>query len=148
MTASGILVISQGLLVPARANSNFGTVQITASTNESVNGYTAGAVPMFSILNSQEGENNQPCVGYAEQNPDHILQVTTLLSEVIIKVSSNGGDTTLMIEAPDNTIYCSDDGNDSDAVITGQNWSSGEYKVWVGTFDSGQRYDYTLEINQ
>ena len=132
---------------PAQADSNFGTVQITSSSNESVNGYTAGTVPLFAILNVREDQNNQPCVGYAERNPDHILQVATTLSALIIEVNSNGGDTTLMIETPDHTIYCSDDGNDADAVITGQDWGVGDYKVWVGAFDAGQRYDYTLEIN-
>lgn len=147
-TASGMLMLSSTWVAPAQADSNFGTVRITSSSDAAVDGYTAGSVPLFAISNVREGENNQPCVGYAERNPDHILQVATSLSDVIIEVNSNGGDTTLMIEAPDHTIYCSDDGNDSDAMITGQNWGAGDYKVWVGAFDAGQRYDYTLEIHQ
>ena len=147
VAVAGIMWLSPSWLAPAQAESNFGTVRINSSTDETVEGYTAGAVPLFAILNAREDENNEPCVGYAERNPDHIFQVATTLSDVIIEVESNGGDTTLMIETPDHTIYCSDDGNDADAVITGQNWGIGEYKVWVGTFDAGQRYDYTLEIN-
>ena len=147
-TTSGVLMLSPSWVAPAQADSNFGTVRITSSSNATVDGYTAGAVPLFAILNVREDENNQPCVGYAERTPDHILQVTTSLSDVIVEVNSNGGDTTLMIEAPDRTIYCSDDGNNSDAVITGKDWGIGDYKVWVGAFDAGQHYDYTLEIHQ
>lgn len=142
------MIVGPGLVASVQADSNFGTVRITSSTGRTVEGYTAGAVPLFSILNAREDENNEPCIGYAERDPDHILQVSTSLSDVIIEVESNGGDTTLMIEAPDHTIYCSDDGNDSDAVITGHNWSAGEYRVWVGAFNAGQRHDYTLEIHQ
>lgn len=141
---SALVLVGAGLGIPVQANSNFGTI----SLGESVDGYTAGAVPLFSILNVQAGENNQPCVGYADRNPDHILQLTTALSTVTVEINSNGEDTTLMIEAPDQTVYCSDDGNDSDAVITGQNWEAGDYKVWVGAFDSGQSYDYTLSVRQ
>ena len=147
-TVSGMVLFGPGASAPAYADSNFGTVQITASTDEAVEGYTAGSVPLFAILNVREDENSQPCVGYAERDPDHILNLSTAMSNISIEVDSNGGDTTLMIEAPDQTIYCSDDGNDSDAVITGKNWPAGEYRVWVGAFDAGQNYDYTLEISQ
>ena len=148
VTVSGLLWLTPSWLNPVQADSNFGTVRVTSSPDEAVEGYTAGSVPLFAILNVRQDDNNEPCVGYAERDPDHILQVSAPLSDITIAVESNGGDTTLMIEAPDSTIYCSDDGNDADAVITGQNWGSGDYKIWVGTFDAGQRYDYTLEIHQ
>lgn len=143
---SGTVLFGPGVSRPAYADSNFGTVQVTASVDAAVDGYTAGSVPLFAILNAREDTNNEPCVGYAESDPDHILQLSTTLSSILIEVESNGGDTTLMIEGPDQTIYCSDDGNDSDAVIRGRNWSAGQYKIWVGAFDAGQSYDYTLEI--
>lgn len=145
-TVSGVCLFGPVVSMPAYAESNFGTVQVTTSSNAEVEGYTAGAVPLFAILNAREDSNNEPCVGYAESDPDHILQLSTTLPNILIEVESNGGDTTLMIEGPDQTIYCSDDGNDSDAVIRGRNWSAGQYKIWVGAFDSGQSYDYTLEI--
>ena len=95
----------------------------------------------------REDANGESCVGYAEREPDHILSVSQPLPRITIEVESNGSDTTLMIEAPDETVYCGDDGNDSDAVIEGLQWIAGEYKVWVGTFDAGQAHNYTLEID-
>lgn len=145
--ASTFVSFSPLMMSSARADSNFGTVSVSASPNESIEGYTGGSVPLFSILNVREDVNGESCVGYAEREPDHILSVSQPLSRITIEVESNGSDTTLMIEAPDETVYCGDDGNDSDAVIEGRQWAAGEYKVWVGTFDAGQAHNYTLEID-
>ena len=45
-------------------------------------------------------------------------------------------------------MYCGDDeGEGADARVQGRNWGAGDYQVWVGSFEPGGSYDYTLEIN-
>jgi hypothetical protein len=57
-------------------------------------------------------------------------------------------DTTLVVEGPDNQIYCSDDssqgGKEAELVLT--NLKAGNYKVWIGAFEPGAGFRYTLNV--
>jgi hypothetical protein len=131
----------------AYANPNFGRVRIAASSSQAIQGYTSGSVSLAAAI-TPEDQRNRPCVGYADSNPDHILELTEQARQITIAVDSNGNDTTLLIQSPDGAIYCGDDeGEGADALVQGRNWPAGEYKVWVGAFEPGVRYDYTLQIN-
>ncbi|NEQ95246.1 MAG: hypothetical protein F6K30_00670 [Cyanothece sp. SIO2G6] len=128
------------------ANSNFGRVRIAASGSQSIQGYTGGSVSLAAAI-APEDLQNRPCVGYAAANPDHILELTGQAGQITIEVNSNGNDTTLLVQSPDGTIYCGDDeGGGADALIQGRNWPPGDYNVWVGTFEPGVHYDYTLVV--
>ena len=145
--ASGIIFFNTASLTHAQPNSNFGAVTIASSAEQVLEGYTGGSMSLSAI--APEDSQQRPCVGYADSTPDHVLILPNRLSRVTVAVNSNGGDTTLVIEGPGQTIYCGDDaGGSSDAVIQGRNWQDGEYKVWVGAFDAGVRYDYTLTVRQ
>ncbi|HYX16218.1 MAG TPA: hypothetical protein VE944_17985, partial [Nostoc sp.] len=67
-----------------------------------------------------------------------------------IQVDSNGNDTTLLIQGPDQTtIRCGDDtGKSKDASVSDRNWKRGTYRIWVGTFNPGGKRDYTLKVEQ
>lgn len=137
-----------GILPAVAQTANFGSVTISSNTLASVQplqGYTQGSFSLSAIANRDR--NGDLCLGYAESTPDHIMVLEQDFSQLSVRVNS-GGDTTLLIQGPDNgTIRCGDDtGNNPDASIQDSNWQAGRYKVWVGSFDSGVRHDYQLTI--
>ena len=109
-----------------------------------VSGYTAGAYSL--LLIAKRDGNDNPCIGYGAPSPDHVMVLEKDFPRLKLRVNSRGEDTTLVIQGPDNdTIRCSDDtGNNKDASISDTNWEAGTYKIWVGSFDPNQRWDYTL----
>lgn len=112
-----------------------------------VQGYTRGSFSLSSIANRDRAGNM--CLGFADSTPDHILVLQRNFSRLDIQVNSGGGDTTLLIQGPDRTVRCGDDtGRSKDASIGDSNWQAGQYRVWVGSFDSGVRYDYTLTVRE
>ncbi|MGF1497631.1 MAG: hypothetical protein ACFB8W_12525 [Elainellaceae cyanobacterium] len=146
LAAGGLL---GGGLAPAIAQSasNFGTIALSpGSSPDPVRGYTQGSMPLAAI--APQDQNGALCVGFAESEPDHVLVLSEAIANLTIRVDSRGGDTTLLVQGPNaRTIQCGDDmGNNPDASIRSQNWQPGEYKIWVGAFDAGVRYDYTLTI--
>lgn len=112
-------------------------------------GYTQGSFSLSSIANRDRSDNL--CVGFADTTPDHILVLQQDFSQLTLQVDSGGGDTTLLVQGPnDSTVRCGDDTgrNNTDASIQDSSWQAGTYKVWVGAFDSGIRYDYTLTVRE
>ncbi|NET11004.1 MAG: hypothetical protein F6K09_08700 [Merismopedia sp. SIO2A8] len=147
MSTLGVFVMSPLVCIaPVLANPNFGSVTIAAVPDHDIAGHTGGTVSLAAI--APQDSSDRPCIGYAGDDPDHVLVFENTVSSVTIEVDS-GEDTTLLIRDPNGTVYCGDDeGNGSDALIQGQNWGSGSYEVWVGAFQPGVRYDYTLRVNQ
>jgi len=111
-------------------------------------GYTGGSYSLSAISNRDR--DKKACIGFADPNPDHILVLEKDFNNLKILVNSDGSDTTLLIKGPDETtIRCGDDtGKSKDASIDDGNWKQGTYKIWVGTFNSGIKQNYTLRVQQ
>ena len=75
---------------------------------------------------------NVGCSGMIANAPDHRLYWGG--GRITIGATS-GSDTTLVVNAPDGSWYCSDDVNgfDPELVLSG----SGQYDIWVGTYGGG-----------
>lgn len=133
---------------PAQASSNFGVVTLSAATrlnHPPIEGYTQGSVPLASIAMHDRAGNR--CVGFAATEPDHLLSVEQNLGQLVLRVNSQGQDTTLLVQDADGNTWCGDDtGRSADATVRINQMGPGDYRVWVGSFDAGQRYDYTLEV--
>ncbi len=130
--------------------SNFGVLNLSPgfkAEEGTVSGYTGGSYSLSAISNRDR--HKKACIGYADPKPDHILKLEKDFSSLKILVSS-GGDTTLLIKGPDDTIRCGDDTgkNNKDASVEDSNWKSGTYQVWVGTFESGVKRNYTLTVQE
>jgi len=71
-------------------------------------------------------------------------------SNLSVLVNTGGKDTTLVVQGPnDQSVRCGDDtGSSKDASVQGSNWSAGTYRIWVGSFESGQRLDYTITVRE
>ncbi|BAZ52944.1 hypothetical protein NIES4103_56090 [Nostoc sp. NIES-4103] len=130
---------------------NFGTFSLLPGfdqTKGKVAGYTGGSYPLSAITNRDRAQN--PCIGFADPKPDHIMILEKDFSHLKILVNSSNYDTTLLIQGPgENIVRCGDDtGKKKDASIDDQNWKKGTYRIWVGTFAPGVERNYTLTVQQ
>jgi len=130
---------------------NFGTLKLSAGFAPAqgiVEGYTGGSYSLSAISNRDR--DKKACIGFADPQPDHIITLDKDFDHLKFLVNSGGYDTTLLIQGPDDsTIRCGDDtGKSKDASIDDRNFKRGTYRVWVGTFDSGVKHNYTLTVQQ
>ena len=130
---------------------NFGTFTLSTNFNPAqgtVQGFTGGSYSLSATSNRDRDQ--KACIGFADPNPDHIMVLEKDFPQMTIQVNSNGNDTTLLIQGPDQTtIRCGDDtGKSKDASVSDRNWKSGTYRIWVGTFNPGVKGDYTLKVEQ
>ena len=114
-----------------------------------VRGSTAGFFSLSNII-PRDKEGNL-CLGFADSTPDHILVLQQDFPNLTLQVNSGGNDTTLLVQGPtENTIRCGSmtDRRNPDAKIQDRNWPAGAYRIWVGTFNQGERLDYVLTISE
>lgn len=110
-------------------------------------GRTGGAYSLSSIANKDR--NNNACIGYGAQTPDHIMVLEGNFPKLTVQVNTAKKDTTLVIKGPNNLILCGDDtGSSKDASVQATNLPPGKYQVWVGAIQEGQRWNYTLTVRQ
>lgn len=93
------------------------------------------------------------CAGYISEDPDVRLTFTASDTHnalpLYISVRSDG-DTTLVVNAPDGSFYCNDDGQQGNAnptVIFGPA-QSGDYEIWVGSYADGEFHDAELHVSE
>lgn len=131
-------------------SANFDGITLSAypPAEVTVNGRTGGSYALSNVVNIDTVGNL--CTGYADTKPDHILSIESDFPSLTISVNS-GQDTTLLIQGPDsNTVRCGQDISRSnlDAEVSTENWSAGTYRVWVGAFNQGQEFNYTLTVGE
>ncbi|WP_375503310.1 hypothetical protein [uncultured Nostoc sp.] len=147
-----LAILSAIIATPVIAQTaNFGTFTLSTNFDPAqgiVQGFTGGSYSLSAISNRDRDQ--KACIGFADPNPDHIMVLEKDFPQMTIQVDSNGNDTTLLIQGPDQTtIRCGDDtGKSKDASVSDRNWKSGTYRIWVGTFNPGVKRDYTLKVEQ
>ena len=111
-----------------------------------VRGVTAGNRSLAEMAGRDR--RRKVCLGYAANEPDHRLTLTQPQPRLRIAVDSEGQDTTLLVLGP-RGIDCNDNARRGhrDAAITAQDWPAGEYQIWVGSFELGDRINYQLRIS-
>ncbi len=145
-TAAGFLTAA----APAKAELEQGTTLVLAAPaqNVDVRGYVKGAVALFKTVGDRD-INQKRCMGYGSLTPDHTLQVSQKMSQVMLQVrSKQQQDTTLVVEGPDNRLYCSDDSSQGskEAGLVMTNLKTGNYRVWIGAFEPGAGFRYSLNV--
>jgi hypothetical protein len=86
--------------------------------------------------------------GFVAQAPDFRLNYTSGSYALRVFFTGNG-DTTLVINAPDGLWYCDDDsGGSGHPLINFGSPLTGQYDIWVGSFQSGQFVEGTLTITE
>jgi pectate lyase len=148
----GCLALITALQVaPAWAESaNFGTLELSPGFSRSAGmarGFTGGSYSLSAIANRDR--DGKRCLGFGDTQPDHIIVLQKDFSQLQIRVDTQGKDTTLVIKGPNNTVLCGDDtGANKDASVSQAKWPEGTYEVWVGAFEPGTRWRYTLTVQQ
>ena len=117
-----------------RAEPTFGTVDLQAgfAPDPHTVAIRAGGTDRNPISGSG-------CAGYINNaQPDVSLNYTAGRSRLYIYVRSDS-DTTLLVNDASGNWHCSDDFNGSNPAIILENPTSGNYNVWVGTYDRDSR---------
>ncbi|HEY9706205.1 MAG TPA: hypothetical protein V6C58_27460 [Allocoleopsis sp.] len=143
-----VAIISTLSMSPVLAQqTNFDSLKLSAgfSPDKAVlTGYTNGSVSLASLSNT---DNNQ-CLGYASNIPDHILELDKDFPSLLLKATSSKREITLLIKTPDDQVICADSTSKKEVMIKTQHWKKGKYRIWVGSLDEGQNSKYTLFVQQ
>ena len=86
------------------------------------------------------------CTGNIGHNPDYVLRYAAGELPLNIRVSSSD-DTTLVIRDPDGSWQCNDDTNGLNPEVSFPRPASGNYHIWVGTFNESTA-SARLEISE
>lgn len=115
---------------------------------------SGGFTPDPYIINLQAGGNisarniSSSCAGFIADAPDVRLQFSAGSLPLIISTNASA-DTTLVINGPDGSWYCDDDGGQGfNASLHFSNPRSGQYDIWVGTYSSGSLQAAQLHISE
>lgn len=113
----------------------------------SVSGHTGGSYSLAAVENRDR--DNNPCLGYGDSRPDHIVVLKADFAALTFQLDSGGKDTTLMLKGPVGVIC----GDDTDTVnlddrVSAKGFKAGIYRVWVGTIEPGDRQNYRLTITE
>jgi hypothetical protein len=122
-------------------------LDVETGRNVSIRGYARGSVALFKTIGDRD-VNQRRCMGYGSIVPDHVIELQEKAAQLTLHVSSREEDTTLILEDPKGQLYCVDDSVDGKkgAVFTFNNMPKGRYRIWVGAFEPGRGFRYTLNV--
>ncbi|MBD2345840.1 hypothetical protein [Anabaena subtropica] len=86
-----------------------------------------------------------PCTGFIDETPDHTIKLTSNFDYLKLQVQAPQ-DTTIIVKGPGGT-WCNDDLDGKNPGISGE-WLSGNYEVWIGSYEKGKYFPYTLKITE
>lgn len=148
MFAAGVALAALAF-VPAAAQDyaldpTYGTVTLSVGFTpdpQVVNLQSGGSIPASNISSS--------CTGYIANAPDVRLNYTAGSLPLILSVAS-GADTTLVVNGPNGSWYCDDDGGNEgmNPSLRFNTPQSGQYDIWVGTYGSSSLEPATLHISE
>ena len=149
-----LLLISLILAIPSETfaqRNNLDDLILAVGSEETKSiliGSTGGTYSLASISNKDKEGN--PCIGYGDPKPDHIMTLKSNFSRLKLQIDSAGNETTLVVKAvANNQIRCGfGQNNRQDALIEDRNWSAGTYHIWVGSVRPNQRSQYRLSVER
>lgn len=111
-----------------------------------IRGISGGTIWAREIAARKETETG-PCVGFADEQPDHVITLTNFFNYLSLQVESPA-DTTIIVRGPGGT-WCNDDLIDrgKNPGIVGQ-WQAGTYQVWIGSFNKKQYHPYRIKLSE
>jgi len=143
-----ISLLGAAFPVFAGQDTSFGSLTLNGTTKSGVlSGSTGGGVSLPAVVSNVD-RNNNPCLGFGDDQPDHQLILKQDFARLQLRVNSGGADTTLVVQGPGGVVRCGDDSSSSnkDAAINDTDWSAGTYNIWVGTTTPRVRRNYTLTV--
>ena len=90
------------------------------------------------------------CRGFISNAPDVRLVFDAGSSLPLIISASSSADTTLVVNAPDGSWYCDDDGGNEglNPAVRFDAPASGRYEIWVGTYGNASLQPAELHISE
>lgn len=149
-------------LVAATAALLAATIGVAAAQNYSLSptygtaNLNSGFTPDPYAVNVQSGGSvnaaqtlGGACTGWIAQAPDVRLNYGAGALPLIISVTASA-DTTLIINAPDGSWYCDDDGgaNGLNPSVRFNSPPSGQYDIWIGTYANNSLQAAQLQISE
>ena len=133
--------------LPALGQSNFGSLTLGGDKQSgALTGSTGGSTSLPAIVSNHDRDSNA-CLGFGDPTPDHVLVLQKNFPTLRLRVNSDNGGTTLVVQG-DRDVRCSDTTKrKKDARISSTDWQAGTYKIWVGTAAPGARQNYTLTVS-
>jgi hypothetical protein len=115
----------------------------------------AGFSPDPQVVNVQSGGNinantvSSSCRGFIANAPDVRVNYRAGSFPLIISANSQA-DTTLVVNAPDGSWYCDDDGGNAgmNPMVRFNNPQSGQYDIWIGTYGSATLQPAQLHVSE
>jgi hypothetical protein len=89
------------------------------------------------------------CVGFISSAPDVRLNYTAGTLPLILSVAASA-DTTLVVNGPNGSWYCDDDGgvNGNNPMVRFNAPQSGRYEIWIGTYGNSSLQPGQLNISE
>lgn len=128
---------------PPPGGSNFGTISIAPGFTPDpyvIEGTSGGGINAADL--------HADCQGQISGPPDHLLVAGGVFTNLRVMAHAEH-DVTLIVERPDGTYLCNDDGEEglTHPIVDGM-FAAGTYKIWVGSYDSSTLGRYTLGISE
>lgn len=87
------------------------------------------------------------CGGHVAEAPDLVINFTASANSALTIAATSNVDTTLIVAGPDGDWICDDDsGGDFDPRVVIDSPVSGDYAIWVGTYNEGRYEEATLSV--
>ena len=133
-----------GAMPDYSASPSYGTVSLSAGFEPDprvISLQSGGSIPASNVSAS--------CSGFIAGAPDVRLNYRAGDYPLILSVASSS-DTTLVVNGPDGSWYCDDDGgvNGLNPSVRFNSPRSGQYDIWVGTYGSGALQAARLHISE
>ena len=148
-------LISSALIAVSLAAPSASAQEINARPNYGTVNLHVGFPDDPNVTNVSSGGNinaeriGNSCRGFISAAPDVRLVYSSGSLPLIISANSRA-DTTLVVNAPDGSWYCDDDGgvNGLNPSIRFDRPQSGRYEIWVGTYGSSSLQPAQLHISE
>lgn len=132
-----------------------GPLNYDAQPNYGTMSLAAGFTPDPRVVSLRAGGDvdarslHSTCSGYVTSAPDVRLNYQSGSLPLIVSVAANA-DTTLVVNAPDGSWYCNDDGgvNGLNPSVRFNSPMSGRYEIWVGTYQAGATQPARLHVSE
>lgn len=149
VTALCLVIGTFGEYPIVKANpANFASLSLSPGfSSHTIKGYAKGIIALHRIVGERDMQKNM-CLGYGSPSPDHMLVLKKNVNKLRLQVNSRR-DTTLLIKGPGNRLYCLDDSEKGkDAGWVANQLPAGKYSIWVGSFERGQQFRYTVTVDE
>lgn len=152
-TTTPVVAAQQSALVIGGDQSNFGGAELDTGFLPDPHAVqiVSGATAADAVAIADQGltpQNGGACRGYATSTPDYIVRVGNAGSYLRFAVEAPG-DTTLVINDGAGNWWCSDDeGGSLNPLIEMQNPVTGQYDIWVGSYEAGANIQGVLSVSE